>query len=64
MPTTGEISTIVNRVIDGYEELVSVATLDQFIYFADSEQGIFVIESYLDGSFSEARPISMNTGDG
>ena len=63
MPRTGEVTGVVNRVIGGYEDLVSVATLDEFIYVADSTEGIFAIESYADGTFSEARPITLRTGD-
>ena len=47
----------------GFEDLVAVAKLDQFIYVADSEQGILAIESYADDTFSEPRPIALNTGD-
>ena len=63
VPKTGEITPIVHRVIDGFEDLVSVTAIDEFIYFADSELGIFAVESYQDGTFSEARPISLHTGD-
>ena len=37
VPKTGEISAVVNKVTDGFEGLVSVATLDEFIYVADSD---------------------------
>ena len=63
VPRTGEVTGVVNRVIGGFEDLVSVVTLDEFIYVADSTVGIFAIESYRDGTFSEPRPITLKTGD-
>ena len=63
VPKTGEITPIVNRVIDGFTDLVSVTAIDEFIYFADSNLGVFAIEAYPDGTFSEARPITLHTGD-
>lgn len=63
VPRTGEITPVVNKVVDGFKALVSVSTLDEFIYFADSEVGIVAVESYHDGTFSEGRVISLNTGD-
>lgn len=63
VPKTGEISSVVHRVIDGFEDIISVTAIDEFIYFADSNLGIFTVEAYQDGTFSEARPITLHTGD-
>jgi len=63
VPRTGEITPIVHRVIDGFEDIISVTAIDEFIYFADSNLGIFTVEAYQDGTFSEARPITLHTGD-
>lgn len=63
VPKTGEVTSVVNKVIDGFQNLVSVAVFDEFIYIADSTQGIFAIEAYTNGTFSERRTITLNTGD-
>lgn len=43
----------------GFDNLVSVASYDEFIYVADGETGIFAIEAYQDGSFSEPRQFNL-----
>ena len=59
IPLSGEVHQVVNKVAGGFDNLVSVASYDEFIYVADGETGIFAIEAYQDGSFSEPRQFNL-----
>jgi len=45
MPKSGEFSKQVNFVTDMFQHIISLGTLDNFIYVADAEQGFYAIES-------------------
>ena len=62
MPTDGSSSKFVNFVTDRFTSIVSVATIDNFIYVADSTEGFFAIESTSDGSYTEpvALPVAFS----
>ena len=46
IPRTGEVHSVVMKVAGGFENVVSVASYDEFIYVADGEKGIVAIEAY------------------
>lgn len=57
VPKTGEHSNQINFVTDQFQDIVSLATLDNYIYVADGEEGFYAIESKEDGSYSS--PITL-----
>lgn len=52
VPKTGLHSQQINFVTDQFQDVVSLATLDNYIYVADGEEGFYAIESKADGSYS------------
>lgn len=53
LPADGSSSKFVNFITDRFNAIVSVGTIDNFIYVADSAEGFFAIEPTLDGSYGD-----------
>ena len=54
-------SDTVGLVAQGFNQVVSISSMDSFIYIADKDVGIFAIESKNDGTFSTVRKIPAKT---
>lgn len=57
VPKTGEHSKKITFVSDKFQNIVSLATIDNFIYVADGKEGFYAIESKDDGTYSA--PITL-----
>jgi hypothetical protein len=49
--------TKASLVADGFSDIVSIATLDTFIYVADKKAGLLAIKVKDDGTFSQVKQV-------
>lgn len=47
-------------IASGFTDVVAIGSFGGFIYVADSEDGFYAIEAFLNDEFSEPRPIVLN----
>jgi hypothetical protein len=57
MPEKGSSSKQINFVSDQFNDVVALATIDNFIYIADHTEGFFAIESTPGGNY--AQPVRL-----
>ena len=63
VPKSGQVSQQINFVTDQFQDVVSLSTIDNFIYVADGEEGFYAIESKPDGTYSSPITLPLKSTD-